>query len=1202
MNYKGNLLLGFGVSLIILFISSAASYISIHNLLNSAQLVNETNSVILETEQLFAALKEAESSQRGFLLTDDPVFLENYEAAKNRVRDGLASMLKMTDDAVQQQSIEKLQTLASSRLVVLDDVLITEENSGVVSIAKLNQGKEHMDAARAVINAVRARGVQALDERTGTMNAFATFTPMIIMIAALFALTITTIFYIRIRNDLTQRLKLQQELQEQDQEISRRIDIIRGIADQVALGHYSIRINDQQRDALGNVAGSLNKMAASLESSFGLLSEKEWLQAGMAALNDVIIGELSVTKISQNVIDFVCTYISGHAGALYILDQDRAKFEAGFAYIPSDNRASFQIGEGLVGQSIARGEFMEIQDIPSENIRIQLSAGEVFPKHVVVIPIFDGVTIKGGIEIASVSNFTALEIEFLKSCSHNIGIAISTAQNRRMLQELLEETQSQSEELQAQHSELENINSELEMQSEKLQASDEELRAQQEELRQANDELEARAALLEQRNQLISEHNFEIERKAEELAQSARYKSEFLANMSHELRTPLNSILLLSRLMTENTQNNLTTDQVEYARVIEMSGKGLLVLIDEILDLSKIESGKTALDICAVSIPDIFEEMQALFGPVADDRGLKFNVSIADNVPEKIETDRLRLEQIIRNLLSNAFKFTAQGSVGIHVAAHNNDPAIIAFTVKDSGIGIPAEKHQLIFEAFQQADGSTQRKYGGTGLGLSISRELVKLLGGEILIASAPGAGSEFTVCVPLVYSAASCITLGNSNATSPVLDRARENPRTDITGAAARQKYISKRIPESVSDDRDELRAADKIILIVEDDTLFAQSLLEYTRSCGYKGLVAVRGDEGIALAKQYLPMGILLDIQLPIKSGWEVMAELKADPKTRHIPVHIMSSFEVKRESLMQGAVDFIDKPIAFERMQDIFEKIDYVLTHHPKKVLIVEENSKHAEALAHFLQTFDVRVDVKDQVREAISSLKHDQVDCVVLDMGVPHQISYDTLEEIKNTPGLEGLPIIVFTGTSLSNREEVRIKEYADSIVVKTAHSFQRILDEVSLFLHLVEKNDPRDSSKSRYSKLGALDEVLEGKTVLIADDDVRNIFSLTKAMERYNINVISAIDGRDALKQLAENPQVDVVLMDMMMPEMDGYQSTAAIRQNEKFKHIPVIAVTAKAMVGDRDKCINAGASDYITKPVDIDQLLSLLRVWLYERG
>jgi signal transduction histidine kinase/DNA-binding response OmpR family regulator/CHASE3 domain sensor protein len=1192
MNFKGNLLIGFGVSLVILFISSAASYISIHNLLNSAQLVRETNSVILETEQLYASLKEAESSQRGFLLTDDPAFLEHYEFAKESVRNGLASMLQLTDAAVQQQAIEKLQALVSNRLVVLDEVIAIEERSGVLSIAKLNEGKDYMDASRALINAIRERGVEALEERTGKMNTFATFTPLIILIAALFALTITTIFYIRIKNDLAQRLKLQRELQDKDREISRRIDIIRGIADQVSLGDYTIRINDQQSDALGNVAGSLNKMAASLESSFGLLSEKEWLQAGMAALNDVIIGEMSVTKLSQNVVNFVCNYIHGHAGALYILDQDRARFEAGFAYIAGNNRDYFKIGEGLVGQAIASGKFMEIQGIASENIRIQLSAGEASPKHVVVIPIFDGLTIKGGIEIASLSTFTALEIEFLKNCSHNIGIALSTAQNRRKLQELLEETQSQSEELQAQHSELENINSELEMQSEKLQASEEELRAQQEELRQANDELEERAMLLEQRNQLISEHNLEIKRKAEELAQSARYKSEFLANMSHELRTPLNSILLLSRLMAENIQSNLTPDQIEYARVIEVSGKGLLVLIDEILDLSKIESGKTELDICPVAIAGIVDEMKALFGPVANDKGLKFNVSIADNAPEKIETDRLRLEQIIRNLLSNAFKFTAEGYVGIHVASHKNNPAVLTFTVKDSGIGIPSEKHQLIFEAFQQADGSTQRKYGGTGLGLSISRELVKLLGGEILLNSAPGEGSEFTVCVPL-----SCGAMSNA---ASLADGASENSRTEVRGAAS-EKYISKRIPDSVSDDRENIDATDKIILIIEDDTLFAQSLLEYTRSCGYKGLVAVRGDEGIELAQQYLPMGILLDIQLPIKSGWEVMAELKSDPKTRHIPVHIMSSFEVKRESLLQGAVDFIDKPIAFDQMQDIFQKIDYVLTHHPKKVLIVEENSKHADALAHFLQTFDVRVDVKDKVNEAIDSLQHDQVDCVVLDMGVPHKVSYDTLEEIKNTPGLEGLPIIVFTGTSLSRREEVRIKEYADSIVLKTAHSFQRVLDEVSLFLHLVEKNENRDSPKSRYSKLGALDEVLKGKTVLIADDDVRNIFSLTKAMERYDINVISAIDGNDALKQLAKNPEVDVVLMDMMMPDMDGYQSTAAIRQNEKFKNIPVIAVTAKAMVGDREKCINAGASDYITKPVDIDQLLSLLRVWLYER-
>jgi CheY-like chemotaxis protein len=464
-------------------------------------------------------------------------------------------------------------------------------------------------------------------------------------------------------------------------------------------------------------------------------------------------------------------------------------------------------------------------------------------------------------------------------------------------------------------------------------------------------------------------------------------------------------------------------------------------------------------------------------------------------------------------------------------------------------------------------------------------------LGGEIKLKSEVGEGSEFIVVVPIEKRKTHVIRKEDISDLEIAPISKKSAPET---------KYISTEIPENVPDDRKMISQNDKVILIIDDDVNFAKSLLDYTRKRGYKGIVAVRGDEGIELAKQFLPSGILLDIQLPVKSGWDVIEDLKEDPRTRHIPVHTMSSHEVKNESLVKGAVDFINKPMAFEQMQNVFQKIEHVLSQHPKKVLIVEENPKHAKALAYFLETFDINTEINNAVDDAISSLKSDQINCVILDMGIPDQKAYDTLEGVRKNAGLENIPIIIFTGKSLSQNEEMRIKQYADSIVVKTAHSYKRILDQVSIFLHLMEKNNDEPSKK--YHKLGALDEVLKNKTVLIADDDMRNIFSLTKALETYNMNVVAAVDGKDALKKLKDNPKVDIVLMDMMMPEMDGYESTMAIRKNPKFRNLPVIAVTAKAMMGDRAKCINAGASDYITKPVDIDQLLSLLRVWLYEKG
>jgi CheY-like chemotaxis protein/anti-sigma regulatory factor (Ser/Thr protein kinase) len=576
---------------------------------------------------------------------------------------------------------------------------------------------------------------------------------------------------------------------------------------------------------------------------------------------------------------------------------------------------------------------------------------------------------------------------------------------------------------------------------------------------------------------------------------------------------------------------------------------------------------------------------------VAEDKGIQFEATVAAGADCLIETDKLRLEQILRNLLSNALKFTKKGTVLLAVSRQNGT---LSFAVKDTGIGIPKNKQQSIFEAFQQADGSTRRKYGGTGLGLSISRELAKLLGGEIHLQSDEGVGSTFTLNIPV--SKGELLVMPQSKpvpaieqSVTPTLPPA---PEWD-------KKFTTAVIPLSLPDDRDNIAKGDKVLLIIEDDTAFARSLQDFGRQKGYKVIVAVRGDEGIELAKQFLPLGILLDLQLPVKNGWEVMEALKQNPATKPIPVHMMSSHQERTKSISKGAIDFINKPMAFEKMGEIIQKIEQALSRHPKKVLIIEENPKHAKALAYFLESFNVAAEIKNDVDAGIEALSQQSVDCVILDMGVPAQQAYNTLEEVKKRPGFEKLPIIIFIGKNLSHVEEMRIKQYADSIVIKTAHSYQRILDEVSLFLHLVEEN--KEDKQPRYKKLGAMGEVLKGKTVLIADDDVRNIFSLTKALEGYGMNVLSAIDGKEALRQLAETPKVDIVLMDMMMPEMDGYESTQKIREQHRFKNLPVIAVTAKAMTGDREKCISAGASDYITKPVDIDQLVSLLRVWLYDK-
>ncbi|WP_127125361.1 response regulator [Pseudoflavitalea rhizosphaerae] len=1198
-SFKRNLVIGFGFSLLLLVISSVASYMSIRNLLKSAEQVEHTNQVIRGLDKVITQLINAETGQRGYLLTGEDNFLQPYQGAIDDAKAAIADVRKLTiDHHAQQLSLNQLQEIVVLRLGMLQKFIMKKQRGQQPTAEELQEGKQHMDQARAIIAGMVDRENQLLSERTAKMNRFAGYTPTLIVIAAFLSIILTVISFARVSSDFERTTQLQLALQEKDQQISRRINIIQEVAEKVSTGDYSVRVTEtDQQDTLGSLAISLNHMAHALETSFNSLADKEWLQAGIASLNEQMLGEYELPVLTRNIIEFVAEYTGSQVGAFYIIDADATlKFTRGFAFDESQGRSAFNIGEGLVGQAASGSKMMRISNVQADQMLVSYASGQILPKNIVAIPLLHERKVMGVMELASIREYNTSEMAFFENISHIIGTVLNSVENRKRLQELLEETQSQAEELQAQHNELENINSELEAQTEKLQASEEELKVQQEELLEANEELEERARLLEEKNQLVFERNIEIQRKAEELEQSTRYKSEFLANMSHELRTPLNSILLLSRLMAENNENNLNSEQIEYARVIQGSGQGLLALIDEILDLSKIEAGKMELLYSDVPVKDVLEDMSALFTPIAKEKGIEFRTTIDEFAQRIIETDRLRVEQIIRNLIANALKFTSQGYVELQVSMTDRNSHHITFSVRDTGIGIAPEKQQLVFEAFRQADGSTRRKYGGTGLGLSISRELARLLGGEIQLQSEPGKGSVFTINIPVSKAAAAIhSTTGEELPAGAVPEIPTLKPLT--SEKEIRQRFISEVIPDPIPDDRNEILPEDRVILIVEDDTNFAESLLKFTRRKGYKGVVAVRGDEALDLAVKFKPAGILLDIQLPVKDGWEVMEELKNNIDSRHIPVHMMSAYDGKYKSLSKGAVDFINKPVAYEQMQNIFERIEFMLNNNPRKVLIVEENLKHAKALAFYLENYSVNTEIRNTVNSSVEALQKQEVNCVILDMGVPNQRSYDTLEKVKKQQGLENIPIIIFTGRNLSKAEEVKIKQYADSIVIKTAHSYQRILDEVSLFLHLVEeKNTPTKPSNN----LGILQEVLKNKTVLVADDDIRNIYSLTRALETYQMKVVSATDGREALQQLQDHPETDIVLMDMMMPEMDGYESTRRIKSNPKFKKLPVIAVTAKAMIGDREKCIEAGASDYISKPVDIDQLLSLLRVWLYD--
>ncbi|MEP7093657.1 MAG: response regulator [Flavobacterium sp.] len=1184
-NFKRNLLVSSMISLLILMISSTASFLSIKNLLESNFWVNHTQDVIYNLNEGSAKIIEAQTNMRGYLLTGDEQFVQMYNDCESKSNDYFDKLDKLTaDNPSQQRELQELKVLRTNFFKYLNNQGVKKRLGKNTVTFDLNEGKKMMNELRSNVKRIENGEQNLLKKRNENSERYGRYSILLIIVAFIVAFSISILSLMRILKDFSERTLLQQELERKDREIAERIDAISTIAANISNGNYDIRIDDTKADSLGSVAESLNNMSVSLKKSFGLLSEQEWLQTGVASLNNVMLGDKLMNQLSKDVIEFLCNYTNSNAGVLYILDGDDLSAAAGYSYIPSKNKERIKKGEGLIGQCVVSGKMLELKSLKPEDIQISYALGEIKPAHIVAVPLM-GTKIEGAIELAGVHEFSPLILEFLKIVSGNIAIAIKSTKHRQRVFELLEETQSQSEELQIQHSELEAINSELEAQTEKLQASEEELRVQQEELQQTNEELSERSALLEEKNS-------EIQKKSEALELSTRYKSEFLANMSHELRTPLNSILLLSRLLSENNGKGMDTEEIEFAKVIQSSGNSLLGLIDEILDLSKIEAGKMELEFTEVPTQEITETLSSLFTQVAKEKNIRFEI-ISEEAPIVIKTDRMRLEQILKNLISNAIKFTDEGAVSLEIKINDDDSNIICFIVKDTGIGIPLDKQPLIFEAFQQADGSTKRKYGGTGLGLSISRELAKLLKGEITLHSVENEGSTFTFCLPIFGSA---IKTPPIEKLPPIeIEDKEENKETD-----SKNKYISTIIPDEIEDDRNTVSKDDKVILIVEDDINFAKSLLTFSRNKGYKGVVAVRGDYALDFALKYKPIGILLDIELPVKSGWEILEELKNETQTKHIPVHIMSSHKLRQESLLKGAVEFLDKPVAFEKIPEVFMRIEHIINKEAQKVLIIEDNPKHAKALAYFLESYNINSEIKSEVSDGLESLNKSEIDCVILDMGIPDKHAYEILEGVKKTPGLENLPVIVFTGKSLSLKEEVKIKKYTDSIIVKTAHSYQRMLDEVSLFLHLVEEN--RDTSKKEsYKKLNLLNNILFDKTVLVVDDDVRNIYSLTKALEVFKMNVITAFDGKEAIKALEENPNTDIVLLDMMMPNMDGYETAEKIRSNPKHLTLPLIAVTAKAMTGDREKCIKAGASDYITKPVDIDQLLSLLRVWLYDK-
>ncbi|QTA81579.1 Two component system response regulator/histidine kinase, PAS domain-containing [Desulfonema limicola] len=948
--------------------------------------------------------------------------------------------------------------------------------------------------------------------------------------------------------------------------------------------------------------------------------DRNWIQTGETQLNHLIHGEHDIPVLGKNIITFICKYVNAFTGTFYIMDHENSvlQLKASYAFTNRKNIAcEFKPGQGIVGQAALEQETIIITNIPDDYITIDSALGYSAPKNIIVIPFIFRSRVQGVIELGAFHEFTELEKEFLDKAVRYIGVVINTAVAGAEMKELLIKTQNQTEELQVQQEELRQSNEELEEQTRALKKSEAKLQAQQEELRVINEELEERTKDLEKQHKFIQQKNHDLEKAQDEIQQKARalesaskYKSEFMANMSHELRTPLNSILILSQLLSNNKEQTLTEKQVEFAETIYSSGADLLSLINEILDLSKVEAGKLDIVLEEMNLKELIEDVRRTFGQIAAQKDIALNVNIDSSLPDFIQTDTKRVWQIMKNLLSNAFKFTEKGEVNLNifkpdqdiVSANKNLNAqnSIGFAVSDTGIGIHESKQSLIFEAFQQADGTTSRKYGGTGLGLSISKELAGALGGEIQIESRPGKGSKFTLYLPLQYlPGKQPDTLSESfTPSAPKLEKSEQFEQKEIKIEKTAISGIEINNITLVKDDRRRICQEDKTLLIIEDDPKFCKILLGLAHEKGFKVLVAEDGETGLHFADFYKPSGIILDIALPGIDGWKVMERLKENPETRHIPVHFISVTDKPLDALKMGAVGFLTKPVSIEMLENAFKKIESIVSRPVKKLLIIEDDEVQKRSMLELISDGDVIITAVSSGKEAYKHLNNEMFDCIILDLGLEDMSGFDLLSKIRKNRHMSLIPVIIYTGKELSMEEENKLKKYADSIIIKGARSPERLLDETTLFLHKVKSSLSIEKQKM-LSVNQDIDEVLKDKKILVVDDDMRNVFALASVLEEKGVIIVEGRNGREALEKLEQQPDIDLVIMDIMMPEMDGYKSIKKIREQKRFQKIPVIALTAKAMKGDKSKCVEAGANDYLAKPVETGKLLSLLRVWLY---
>jgi HAMP domain-containing protein/CheY-like chemotaxis protein/signal transduction histidine kinase len=961
--------------------------------------------------------------------------------------------------------------------------------------------------------------------------------------------------------------------------LTTQVRAIAEVATAVTKGDLTRSIQVEARGEVAELKDNINTMIDNLRLTTDRNTEQDWLKTNLAKFTNMLQGQRDLTTVGRLLLSELTPLVNAHQGVIYQMEgEENPGLNLLAAYADdgvNGHHASLRLGEGLIGQCAVDKRRMLISEMPDNAVPIASALFKAPPKNVIVLPVLFENQAKAVIELASINEFTALQTMFLEQLTTSIGIVLNSIEATMQTEGLLKQSQQLAGELQAQQRELQQTNEQLEQ------------KAQQ---------LAERNVEVERKNQEIEQARRALEEKATELALTSKYKSEFLANMSHELRTPLNSILILGQQLTDNPEGNLSGKQVEFARTIHGAGTDLLNLISDILDLSKIESGTVTVDAQEVFFSNLLDMVARPFRHEADTRQLSFDVHVDSALGRTITTDTKRLQQVLKNLLSNAFKFTAQGGIRLNVNAApggwsqdhpvlSQAPAVVAFEVTDTGIGIPQEKQKIIFEAFQQADASTSRKYGGTGLGLAISRELASLLGGEIHLRSSPGTGSTFTLYLPVKY-------VGPTIAPHAAL--AATTAPTQLAGL----HIAAERTVEPIPDDRIDLQAGDNILLIVEDDPHYARILIDLARDKGFKALLAQRGEDALNLAKQYQPTAVSLDVFLPDMLGWNVLSQLKQNSLTRHIPVQIVTLDEDRQHGLARGAFSFVTKPTTREGIADALLKIKEFAQPRRRRLLVVEDNKAEQMSIRELLGHDDIEIVSAGTGDEALATMRDQICDCVVLDLRLPDMSGFEVLEKMRSESTLADVPVVVFTGRELSAEEDAQLHTMARSIVVKGVESPERLLDETALFLHRVIGDLPAEK-QNMLEKLNSSDEDLVGRTVLLVDDDSRNIFALSSVLERRGMKVLTATTGNEAIALVEDTPELAIVLMDIMMPEMDGYQTIGKIRENKAYRRLPIIALTAKAMKGDREKCLEAGASDYLAKPVNTEQLLSALRMWLH---